>query len=100
MSCKWVPIAAAALCLAACNTADSHIGGEDPFVGEAAKYNAALQTINPAPVYSADSAQPGSNGDKGQNAVKRYRKDQVKQVEMMETTGSSGGGSGGGSTPH
>jgi hypothetical protein len=32
--------------------------------------------------------------------VKRYRKDQVKQVEMMETTGSSGGGSGGGSTPH
>jgi len=82
--------------LAACNTANTHIGDEDPGMGEAAKYNAAIQTINPTPVYPAGAAQPGDNGAKGQAAVKRYRTDSVKPVETMQTTG--GGTSG--STPH
>ena len=84
-------LVSAAMALAGCNTANSHIGDEDPFMGEAVKYNAAIQTINPAPVYAATSTQPGSNGAKGQAAVKRYRTDTVKQVETMETTA---GGSG------
>ena len=50
------------------------------------KYDAAIQTINPAPVYAADAAQPGSNGDVGAKAVERYRTDKVKQVETMQTT--------------
>jgi hypothetical protein len=80
-------LVSAVMALAGCNTANSHIGDEDPFMGEAVKYNAAIQTINPTPVYSAQSAQPGSNGAKGQAAVKRYRTDAVKQIETMETTG-------------
>lgn len=89
---------ATAVCaaLAGCNTANKHIGEEDPFLGEAVKYNAAAQIINPDPVYPEGAAEPGSNGDKGASAVKRYRGDQVKQVEMMETTTSSSSGSGSG----
>jgi len=93
MSSKLLLIAAAGLTLGACSTMNKNIGQEDPALGEAAKYNAALQTINPDPVYPPGSAQPGDNGAKGANAVKRYRSDAVKQVESMQTTGSSGGGS-------
>lgn len=76
--------------LAGCNTMNSHIGDEDPGMGEAVKYNAALQTLNPIPVYPVAAAQPGDNGDKGAHAVKRYRTDTVKPVETYTTsTGSS-----------
>jgi hypothetical protein len=71
----------------------THYGDEDPGMGEAVKYNSALQTINPTPVYSADSSQPGSNGEVGAAAVKRYRTDKVKQPESL---GTSSGGSGAG----
>jgi hypothetical protein len=68
----------------------------DVGLGESVKYAQAVQTIDPDPVYGPDAAQPGDNGDKGSQAVKRYRTNQVKNVEMMSTsTGSSGGGSGG-----
>ena len=91
----WIA-AFASLALGACNTAQTHIGDEDPGLGEALKYDAAIQTINPAPVYTANSTQPGSNGDKGASAVKRYRTDKVKPVETMQTTtGTSGGGGSG-----
>ena len=74
----------------------THIADEDPGLGEAPRYNAAIQTINPAPAYSADSSQPGSDGVVGAAAIKRYRTDAVKQPEPAETSigGSSGGGSG------
>ena len=90
-------ITAGAALLAACNTANSHIGDEDPAFGEALKYDQAIQTINPAPIYPASAAQPGDNGAKGQAAVKRYRTDSVKQVEAMQTTA---GSSSSGSTSH
>lgn len=96
MSSKLLPIAAVALALAGCNTVNKNIGQEDPALGEAVRYNAAVQIINPEPVYAAGSAQPGDSGVKGAAAVHRYRTDAVKQVEVMATTsGSSGGG-----TPH
>ena len=86
-------VSATALALAACNTAHTRIGDDDPFLGEAVKYDAAIQTINPAPVYSADSAQPGDNGAKGSAAVERYRTDKVKQPAAIQTTtGTSSGG--------
>ena len=91
--------AGSVLALSACNTANSHIGEEDPFIGEAVKYNAAIQTINPTPVYRADAAQPGGNGDVGAQAVERYRTDKVKPVQSLQTSKSSGGGAGGGSGP-
>jgi hypothetical protein len=87
--------AAGFVALGACNTAHRNIGMEDPAIGEAAKYDAALQTINPDPIYPAGAAQPGDNGELGAKAAKRYRTDAVKQVETMQTTsGGSGGGSG------
>ena len=94
MSSKLVVTAAAALALGACNTtASKNIGMEDPALGEAVKYNTAIQTVNPDPVYGPDGAQPGDSGVKGAAAVKRYRTDAVKAVEAMETT-SGGSGSG------
>jgi type IV pilus biogenesis protein CpaD/CtpE len=81
---------AATFALAGCNTVHKHIGEVDPYFGEAVKYNAAAQIINPDPVYPPNGAQPGSNGDKGARAVKRYRTDAVKAVETTQTsTGSS-----------
>jgi hypothetical protein len=78
---------AACFALAACNTANKHIGEEDPFFGETVKYNAAIQTINPDPVYPEEGAQPGDHGEKGAAAVKRYRTDRVKEAEAQRTAG-------------
>lgn len=91
----WI-VAAAAVALAACNTANTHIGDEDPGLGEAVAYDKAVQIINPAPVYTADSAKPGSNGDVGAAAVKRYRTDKVKPPEEVGTSTGTGEGSGAG----
>lgn len=93
MSCKRAIIcmAAVAVSLGACTTAP--IGSADPYLGEAVKYNAAVQIINPDPVYAGDAAKPGASGDKGAQAVKRYRTDKVKSVEVMETSSGAGGGS-------
>lgn len=108
MSCKilmTVPV----LCvgLAGCTLPDPNrrIGQEDPFFGESVRYNAAVQTINPDPVYAEGGAQPGDNGDRGAQAVKRYRTDQVRTRHRSEASSASQGlsttqsGSGGGSGP-
>jgi uncharacterized membrane protein YgcG len=96
MSSRFLLIAAGSIALASCNTMYTHIGDEDPGMGEAVAYDAAVQTVNPTPVYSADSAKPGANGDVGAHAVLRYRTDQVKQPQRFTTTSGTGGGSGGG----
>src|SRR6476620_6883965 len=49
MSFKPALVTAACIALGGCNTANTHIGDSDPFIGEAVKYNAAIQTINPTP---------------------------------------------------
>lgn len=84
-------VATCACALAGCNTGP--IGSRDPGFGEAPKYNAAVQTVDPDPVYGANDALPGASGVKGVAAVKRYRTDAVKDVQVMETTGST-------SSPH
>ena len=81
--------------VAGCNTT-KNIGQEDPALGEAVKYNAAVQTVNPDPVYPAGAAQPGDSGVKGAATVKRYRSDAVEKVEVMHSTTSSSSGG----TPH
>lgn len=89
MSCKRVIgllLLPGVVMVTGCNTAHTHIGDEDPFLGEAVKYNTAIQTINPTPVYPPNAAQPGSSGVKAAAAVKRYRSDQVKQPETMNTS--------------
>ena len=62
----------------------------DPGFGETTKYNAAVQIIDPDPVYAAQDAQPGDRGDKGAAAVKRYRNDAVKAPEKQTTTSGPG----------
>src|SRR5215211_356847 len=42
----------AALLLAGCDTLNQNNISPDPYFGEAAKYNAAAQTIDPDPVYA------------------------------------------------
>ena len=97
MSSKLALAAVTLLLTCGCRTGyTKHIGDEDPGFGETAKYDAAMQIINPDPVYAQGGAQPGDSGVKAAAAVKRYRTDAVKQVEMMQTTsgtGSSGSGS-------
>jgi hypothetical protein len=82
-----------ALLLSGC--VNEPIGVRDAGLGEAVKYNAAVQTISPDPIYPEGSAEPGENGDKMARAVKRYREGEVKEVEMMETTSGQSGGSSG-----
>lgn len=97
MSSRRIWIAAiACVALAGCNTMYTHYGDDDPSLGEAVKYDAAIQTINPTPVYGPDSAQPGANGEVGASAVKRYRTGKVTPTESLGTSGGAGMSSGGG----
>ena len=85
--------AALALLLAGCNTTHSVIGAEDKRFGEAVKYDLAIQTINPDPVYPVNGALPGDSGAQAAAATKRYRTDAVKKVEDLKTSTSTTGGS-------
>ena len=102
----FVPLVAGmVVVVGGCNTVHKTSGDIDPGFGEAVKYNAALQTINPAPVYAEGGALPGDNGDRGAQAVKRYRTDQVNarhraevnasRAGALSTTQQTGGGSSG-----
>lgn len=98
MSSKLLAAAAfGAFLIAGCTTRSGDLAlSSDPNFGEAHRYNAAIQTINPAPVYTAEDAQPGDHGEHGSEAVERYRTGNVKNVEQIRT---SSGGAGGGSGP-
>ena len=88
--------------LSACNTVQRPLpqaGSMDAGWGEASRWNAAVQTINPDPVYTAAGAQPGDSGAKAANASRRYRTDQVKDTKPASTTGGSTGSGGGASGP-
>jgi hypothetical protein len=73
----------------------------DPGFGEAVRYDEAMQTVDPDPVYPANSLQPGYFGEKAQKATERYRKGQTKPLRIMNAGGGggSGGGGSGGGTP-
>ena len=86
-----IVVSAAAMAVSGCSAVD-------PGLGEAQRYDMAIQTIDPDPVYPADSAKPGDNGDKAAHATKRYRTDSVKQVQTMSASGSGSGSGGGGSS--
>ena len=80
---------ASALALGGCSAVD-------PGFGEALRYDMAIQTIDPDPVYPEDGAKPSDNGAKASNATKRYRTGTVKPVETMSAGSSGGTGSGSG----
>jgi len=95
--CSRLLAAAALLALAGCQStpyvrpALPQAGSLDAGVGETTKYNAAVQIINPDPVYTADGAQPGDNGAKAAAATKRYRTDAVKSTQPISSTTRGGG---------
>ena len=94
-SAKMATVAAAAMALG--------LGGctaVDPGLGEAYRYDMALQTIDPDPVYPEDGAKPGDSGAVAAEASKRYRTNKIKPVETISSTSSSGTGSGSGSGPN
>ena len=67
----------------------------DLSLGEAVKYDQAIQTINPDPIYPPGSALPGASGTHAVTAAKAYRLGTVKPVEKISiSSGSSSGGSG------
>ena len=70
----------------------------DPGFGEALRYDMAIQTVDPDPVYDEDGAQPGDSGEHGAKATEKYRKGQTKPVQTMSVSSSGGGGSSGGSS--
>ena len=78
-----------ALLLAGCM--NEPIAQRDPAIGEAVRFNSAIQTINPDPVYAQGSALPGDSGEHGAKAVEKYRKGTVTPVETVGTTTSSSG---------
>lgn len=96
MSSKLFMAAAALAALSACATAPApQAGSLDAGFGEVTRHNAAVQIIDPDPVYTAQDAQPGDHGEKMTGAVKRYRTDQVKPTEPVASRSSGGtGGSG------
>ncbi len=63
----------------------------DPGFGEALRYDMAIQTVNPDPVYPEGSAQPGDHGEKAQKATERYRKGTTKPVQTVSSSGSGSG---------
>jgi hypothetical protein len=99
MSSRLIAIAAGCALLGACMTPLPQAGSLDAGHGEVVKYNAAMQIIDPDPVYPAGGAQPGDHGEKAANATKRYRTDQVKETESGSQSGEDGGSSGGSSGP-
>jgi hypothetical protein len=85
MSSRLWLIAPLAAALTACGTVDKNIAQEDIFMGESVRYNAAVQTINPDPVYPEGGAEPGDSGVKGAAAVRRYRSDQVNSRHRSDS---------------
>lgn len=82
---RWLIIGTA---LAAAGCAPVDVG-----LGEAVKYNQAIQTINPDPVYPPSAARPGDSGTTAAAAAERYRKGTVKPIEKLTiSSGASGSG--------
>ena len=65
----------------------------DPGFGEALRYDMAIQTVDPDPVYPEDGAKPGDSGEKGAKATERYRKGATKPIRRESASGSGGGSS-------
>jgi len=82
---KWMGAGAALLLTAACAPVD-------PGFGEALRYDLAIQTVDPDPVYPEGGAQPGDNGEKAAEATKRYRKGQTKPVQAESASSGASGG--------
>lgn len=89
---RVILVGACALLATACSTPEPNTVQIDPGMGEAVSWNKEAHIINPDPVYPADALPAGANGERSADAMERYRKGQVKDLERVETTESSGSG--------
>ena len=80
---REIGLAVAALAL---TLATGGCSAVDPGFGEALRYDMAIQTIDPDPVYPEDGAKPGDNGERAADATDRYRTGKVKPVETMSVS--------------
>ena len=94
MSFKRMTVLLAVPLLAGCETIHPVSESKDPGFGETIKYNAAVQTVNPEPVYAAGSELPGQNGERAADSTKRYRSGTVKETQSQGTSAGSGGAGG------
>lgn len=92
MNCKArmiAALAAATLASGCASVADKEfLGYQDPGFGEANRATYAAMVVNPDPEY--DTAIPPTSAEHAAQAIERYRNDQVKQPERIETTESIG----------
>ena len=63
----------------------------DPGYGEALRYDMAIQTVDPDPVYPEDGAKPGDSGEHAAKATDRYRKGQTKAIRRESASGGASG---------
>ena len=63
--------------------------------GEPNRQTMMAQVINPNPEYT--DPLPGASAEHAQQAIERYRNDEVKQPETTQTSDFGGGGNDGGS---
>ena len=87
---KWIAAGAAMVMTTACTPVDRGFG-------EAYRYDMAIQTVDPDPVYDERGAKPGDNGEKAAKATERYRKGQTKPVQRESSSSGNSGASTGGS---
>lgn len=85
---KWAAAGVVIIALAACAPVD-------PGLGEALRYDMAVQTVDPDPVYPEAGAKPGDSGEHGAKATERYRKGNTKPIRRETIGGGSSGGGGG-----
>lgn len=82
---RKILLAVSLTALAACTPVDMGFG-------EAVRYDMAVQTVNPDPVYPEGGAQPGDNGELAAKAVKAYRSGSTKELQVQSSTSGGGGG--------
>ena len=78
--------------VAACTTNQIYEQDGDMKFGEASRQTLMAQVVNPNPEYS--ETRPASSAEHAQQAIERYRNDEVKQPEATQTSDfGEGGGS-------
>ncbi len=89
---KLASSAVLAMALVGCDTvADKEFTGyQDPGFGEANRATYAAMVVNPDPQY--DTPIPATSAEHAAQAIERYRNDEVKKPERVETTDVGAGG--------
>ena len=89
---RILPIAGAALALAACTNTDGRVDltQGDPTWGDANRATMAAQVVDPSPEY--DTPIPPTSATNAVRAIDAYNEGAVEEVETISTTTSGGDG--------